>query len=50
MKRALLMLVCFVALGAFVQAEEVTDAMKAQFLGKTKAAVAQKDYAAFSTL
>ena len=50
MKRVLFVLACFIALGTFVQAEDVTTAMKADFLGKVKAAVAQKDFTAFSTL
>jgi len=44
------MMTCFVALGAFAQADDVTPAMKADFLGKVKAAVAQKDFTAFSTI
>jgi hypothetical protein len=50
MKRVILLMACFVALGAFVQAQDVTPAMEADFLIKVKAAVGQKDFAAFSAL
>jgi opacity protein-like surface antigen len=50
MKKILLAVICLFLLGPFVQAQDVTPEMKADFLSKVKAAAAQKNFKAFSVL
>jgi hypothetical protein len=50
MNKVFLMIACFMALGSFVQAQEITPAMETDFLTKVKTAVAQKDFNAFVAL
>ena len=50
MKKILFAAICLFSLGSFVLAQDVTPAMKTDFLSKVKAAVTQKDFKAFSLL
>jgi hypothetical protein len=50
MKSVLLIIVCFLLLGTFTHAQDVTPAMKADFLRRLKTAIVQKDFNAFVAL
>jgi len=50
MKSILLMIACFLSLGVFVEAQDVTPEMKADFLKRLQTAIVQKDFNAFVAL